>query len=94
VVLADPARIPPPMAEMARHKFTLILDQDPEPFLDELIAAGCGDALFRISEEGEPFAQFYRKAPTLQRAMATAVREIERTDLRVVRLAGVALPTR
>ncbi|MDQ6777726.1 MAG: hypothetical protein M3071_16295 [Actinomycetota bacterium] len=78
---------------LVRHKFTLILDQDPEPFREELIAAGCGDALFRVSEDGEPFAQFYRKAPTLARAMATAVREIEETDLRVVRIAGVALPT-
>jgi hypothetical protein len=81
------------MAPMPRHKFTLILDQDPEPFLDDLVAAGCGDALFRVSEEGEPFAQFYRKAPTLARALTTAVREIEKTDLHVVRIAGVALPT-
>jgi hypothetical protein len=78
---------------MVRHRFTLILDQDPEPFLEELEAAGCGDAIFRVSEDGEPFAQFYRKAPTLARAMAMAVREIEKTELRVVRLAGVALPT-
>jgi hypothetical protein len=81
------------MPPMVRHKFTLILDQDPEPFLDQLTEAGCGDALFRVSEDGEPFAQFYRKAPTLVRAMATAVREIEKTELRVVRIAGVALPT-
>ncbi|HEY5318132.1 MAG TPA: hypothetical protein VIJ20_09130 [Solirubrobacteraceae bacterium] len=78
---------------MVRHKFTLILDRDPEPFLDQLVAVGCGDALFRVSDEGEPFAQFYRKAPTLQRAMAMAVREIHQTELRVVRIAGVALPT-
>jgi hypothetical protein len=78
---------------MVRHKFTLILDQDPEPFLDALHEAGCGDALFRVSEDGEPYAQFYRKAPTLARAMAMAVREIEKTELRVVRIAGVALPT-
>jgi hypothetical protein len=78
---------------MVRHKFTLILDQDPEPFLDDLVAAGCGDALFSVSGDGEPFAQFYRKAPTLQRAMAMAVREIQQTELRVVRIAGVALPT-
>lgn len=79
---------------MARHKFTLILDQDPQPFADELVAAGCGDALFRVSEDGEPFAQFYRRAPTLARAIAMAVREIEQTSLRVVRIAGVAQPTR
>jgi hypothetical protein len=81
------------MATLPRHKFTLILDQDPEPFLDDLVAAGCGDALFRVSEDGEPFAQFYRKAPTLARALTTAVREIEQTELHVVRIAGVALPT-
>jgi hypothetical protein len=81
------------MPPMVRHKFTLILDQDPAPFIEELKQAGCGDALFRVSDEGEPFAQFYRKAPTLVRAMAMAVREIERTELRVVRIAGVALPT-
>ena len=80
------------MPPMVRHKFTLILDQDPAPFIEELKQAGCGDALFRVSDEGEPFAQFYRKAPTLVRAMAMAVREIERTELRVVRI-GVALPT-
>lgn len=79
---------------MVRHKFTLILDQDPEPHLDDLVAAGCGDALFRVSEDGEPFAQFYRRAPTLARAIAMAVREIERTELHVVRIAGVAQPTR
>ena len=79
---------------MVRHKFTLILDQDPEPYLDDLVAAGCGDALFRVSADGEPFAQFYRRAPTLVRAIAMAVREIERTELQGVRIAGVAQPTR
>ena len=77
---------------MVRHKFTLMLDQDPEPFLEELKTAGCGDALFWVSDDGAPLAQFYRKAPTLARAMATAVIEIEKTELKVIRLAGVALP--
>jgi hypothetical protein len=90
MVRAGPETMP---SKVVRHRFTLILDQDPVPFLDELQAAGCGDALFRVSEEGEPFAQFYRMAPTLARAMAMAVREIEKTELRVVRIAGVALPT-
>jgi hypothetical protein len=79
--------------EMVRHKFTLILDKDPEPYLDQLQEAGCGDALFRVGDDGVPFAQFYRKAPTLARGMAMAVMEIEKTGLRVVRIAGVALPT-
>jgi hypothetical protein len=78
---------------MVRHKFTLVLDQDPEPFLERLQKAGCGDALFGVTADGEPYAQFYRRAPTLARGLAMAVMEIEQADLQVVRIAGVALPT-
>jgi hypothetical protein len=74
------------------HTFTLILDQDAEPFLDQLSQAGCRDAVFRI-EDGVPVAQFRREAPTLQRAMATAARAICSTGLDVVGVAGAASPT-
>jgi hypothetical protein len=55
------------------HAFTLILSRDAEPFLDQLHEAGCRDAIFGV-EDGVPLAHFFREAPTLQRAMATAAR--------------------
>jgi hypothetical protein len=74
------------------HKFTLILDQDPAPLLDELHEAGCPDAIFRV-EQGVPLAHFFREAPTLQRAMATATRAVCAAGLDVVGVANVANPT-
>jgi hypothetical protein len=73
--------------------FTLILDQDAEPFLEQLHAAGCRDAIFRV-EDGVPLAHFFREAPTLQRAMATAARAVCATGLDVVGVAGVANPAK
>jgi hypothetical protein len=77
---------------MPLHTFTLILDQDAEPFLQQLHEAGCGDAIFRV-EEGIPLARFFRRAPTLQRAIATAAQDICSTELDVVGVANVANPT-
>ncbi len=77
---------------MPLHTFTLILDQDATPFLDQLQESGCRDAIFRV-EDGVPVAHFFRQAPTLQRAMATAAREICSTELDVVGVANVANPT-
>ncbi len=77
---------------MPLHTFTLILDQDAEPFLDELHEAGCRDVIFRV-EDGVPLAHFFRQAPTLQRAMASAARAICSTKLDVVGVANVANPT-
>jgi hypothetical protein len=74
------------------HSFTLILDRDAEPFVDRLQEAGCRDAVFRV-EDGVPVAHFFREAPTLQRAMATAAREICSTELDVVGVANVGQPT-
>lgn len=77
---------------MPLHTFTLVLDQDATPFLEQLQAAGCRDAVFRMQDE-TPVAHFFRQAPTLQRAMATAAREICSTGLDVVGVAAVANPT-
>ncbi|HWK17001.1 MAG TPA: hypothetical protein VNR66_06060 [Solirubrobacteraceae bacterium] len=77
---------------MSVHTFTLILDRDAEPLLEQLHAAGCRDAIFRV-EDGVPLAHFFREAPTLQRAMATAAREICSTGLDVVGVGSVANPT-
>jgi acetyl-CoA acetyltransferase len=74
---------------MSLHAFTLILDQDAQPFLKQLNEAGCHDAIFQI-EEGVPVAHFHREAPTLQRAIATAARAICSTELDVVGVGGVA----
>ncbi len=76
---------------MAHHVFTLILDRDARPLTEELREAGCGDALFRI-EDGVPLAAFFREAPTLQRAIASATREICSTGLDVVGIAHVGNP--
>ncbi len=76
---------------MPVHTFTLILDQDAEPFLEQLHEAGCQDAIFRV-EDGVPLAYFFREAPTLQRAMATAARAVCSTELDVVGVANVASP--
>jgi hypothetical protein len=80
------------MPAVSQHAFTLILDRDAEPFLEQLHEAGCRDAIFRV-EDGVPLAHFFRQAPTLQRAMATAAREICSTGLDVVGVASVASPT-
>ncbi len=77
---------------MPLHTFTLILDRDAEPFTEQLQEAGCRDAIFRV-ENGVPLAHFFREAPTLQRAMATAARDICATELDVVGIANVASPT-
>lgn len=77
---------------MPQHAFTLILDQNAEPFLEQLHEAGCRDAIFRV-EDGVPLAHFFREAPTLQRAIATAARAICSTELDVVGIANVAAPT-
>jgi hypothetical protein len=74
------------------HAFTLIPDQDTGPFLEQLHAAGCRDAIFRV-EDGVPLTHFFREAPTLQRAMATAARADCATGLDAVGVAGVANPT-
>jgi hypothetical protein len=73
------------------HTFTLILDQDAEPFVEQLHEAGCRDVIFRV-ENGTALAHFFREAPTLQRAMATAARQICATELDVVGVANVANP--
>jgi hypothetical protein len=88
----DPAIRSEKLAGVSLHAFTLILDQDAEPFLEQLQASGCRDAIFRV-EDGVPLAHFFREAPTLQRAMATATREICATGLDVVGVARVANPT-
>ena len=77
---------------MSLHAFTLILDQDAEPFLEQLHESGCRDAIFRV-EAGVPLAHFFREAPTLQRALASAARAICSTELDVVGVANVANPT-
>ncbi len=74
------------------HAFTLILDRDAEPFLQQLHEAGCRDVIFRV-ENGVPLAHFFREAPTLQRAIATAAQAICSTELDVVGIANVANPT-
>jgi hypothetical protein len=74
------------------HAFTLILDQDAEPFLEQLHEAGCQDAIFRV-QDGVPLAHVFRDTPTLQRAIATAARAISSTELDVVGIANVANPT-
>lgn len=79
------------MPAVSLHTFTLILDQDAEPFLEQLHQAGCGDAIFRI-EDGVPIAHFFREAPTLQGAMATAARAICSTELDIVGVGNVANP--
>jgi len=80
------------LAGVSLHASTLILDQDAEPFVEQLHASGCRDAIFRV-EDAVPLAHFLREAPTLQRAMATAARGICSTGLDVVGVASVANPT-
>jgi hypothetical protein len=71
---------------MPVHVFTLVLDQEPtDEQLDALVGAGCDDAAFGV-ERGLPIAEFDREAPALADAIASAVRAVESTGLRALRV--------
>jgi hypothetical protein len=71
---------------MNEHIFTLILDRDPDEFLDELFEAGCDDALFG-EVDGTHYAEFTREAPTLAAAVASAITNVHSVgEVRVLRV--------
>lgn len=71
---------------MPVHVFTLVLDRGPtDEQFDALVEAGCDDAIFGV-ERGLPIAEFDRSAPTLADAIASAVRAVESTGLRALRV--------
>jgi len=79
---------------MTQHEFELKLDLggSDRDFLDEiadaLIDAGCDDATFLV-RSGVPHAQFTRTAESLQRAVASAILQVE--SVRGIRVAGIHL---
>jgi len=73
-------------ATVSVHVFTLVLDQEPtDAQLDALVEAGCDDAAFGV-EHGLVVAEFDREAPVLADAIAWAVRAVESTGLRALRV--------
>ena len=78
---------------MPTQTFSLILDRRPTDDEQEaLFSTGCADALFGV-EGGLPVAEFDREAPSMAWAVASAVRHIEATGLRVLRVVDEDLVT-
>ncbi|MDP9476551.1 MAG: hypothetical protein M3R38_12860 [Actinomycetota bacterium] len=61
---------------MFEYSFTLVIEGDVEPHLDELFEAGCEDATFG-SVDGVHYADFDREAETLSRAVSSAIADVE-----------------
>lgn len=61
---------------MAEYSFTLVIDGVVEAKLDDLFEAGCDDATFG-SVDGVRYADFDREAPSLERAIYSAVEAVE-----------------
>ncbi len=70
---------------MTEQNFTLVLIGGAEPHLDALHEAGCDDALFG-AVDGVHFAEFDRVAESLKDAIWSAIRDVERTPMRVARV--------
>ena len=74
---------------MDTYTFTLILDAAPEqvegPLADALFEAGCDDALLG-SAEGVVHLDFDRETASLVEAISSAIRQVESTGVRVLRL--------
>lgn len=69
---------------MFEYSFTLVIDGDVEPHIDELFEAGCDDATFG-SVDGVYYADFDREAETLGRAISSAMTDVESVSGLVVR---------
>jgi hypothetical protein len=68
------------------YGFTLVLDRSPvEDELDKLFEAGCDDATFGV-EKGLAVGEFDRDAPSLAKAIASAVLDVESVGFAVVRV--------
>lgn len=61
---------------MAEHSFTLAIDGDIDEKIDKLFEAGCDDATFG-SVNGAHYADFDREAPTLAKAIYSAITDVE-----------------
>ena len=61
---------------MREYSFTLAIEGDVDEKLDELFEAGCDDATFG-SVDGAHYADFDREAPTLAKAVYSAIVDVE-----------------
>jgi len=61
---------------MTEYSFILAIDGNVEEKVEELFEAGCDDALFG-SIDGAHYADFDREAPTLGKAIFSAIADIE-----------------
>lgn len=80
-------------SDVGIHNFVLVLSGVSEPdsqLEDGLFEAGCDDALIAF-RNGVGYLEFDRRAPSLDAAIRSAVRDVERAD---GRLAVVAVKTR
>ena len=72
----------------ASHGFTVSLAGDPphdDDLANALFEAGCDDGTL-WSEGPRVFVDFHREAPTLERALATAVRDVGKAGFAVARV--------
>ncbi len=73
---------------MAKHEFTLILggfSELSDEVEDRLFEAGCDDALLGVLD-GAPFLDFTREAPSLERAVLSAIADVAKAGFEVVRI--------
>jgi predicted DNA-binding transcriptional regulator AlpA len=69
---------------MFEYSFTLVIEGDVDPRIDELFEAGCDDATFG-SVDGVNYADFDREAETFGRAIRSALADVESVPGLVVR---------
>lgn len=69
---------------MIEYSFTLVIEGDVEPRIDQLFEAGCDDATFG-SVDGVHYADFDREARTVSRAVYSAIEDVESVPGLVVR---------
>jgi hypothetical protein len=61
---------------MREYSFTLAIEGDVDERIDDLFEAGCDDATFG-SVDGAHYADFDREAPTLAKAIFSAITDVE-----------------
>jgi hypothetical protein len=72
------------------YEFTVVLDGSPDPrkIADPLYECGCDDALLS-RRDGVVSLDFDRSGPSIWDAISSAIRDIEKTGLRVARIENV-----
>ncbi len=74
------------MTTATTHEFSLILSGEmTDGIADALYGAGCDDALVSV-QCGVPYVDFDRDSDSFEEAVLTAIRDVERVGLQVLRV--------